>query len=120
MAAGIRATDAEIVAFVDSDSVLEEDAMRVLVQGFAEEKVGAICGHADVLNIRATWLTRMQAVRYFVAFKVLRRPSRSSAPSPAARAASPPTAARRSCPTSTGGRSRCSSASSRRSATTAR
>jgi hyaluronan synthase len=40
------------------------------VQGFADEKVGAICGHADVLNVRATWLTRMQAVRYFVAFKV--------------------------------------------------
>jgi hyaluronan synthase len=72
MAAGIRATDAEIVAFVDSDSVLEEDAMRVLVQGFADEKVGAICGHADVLNIRGTWLTRMQAVRYFVAFKVIK------------------------------------------------
>ena len=72
MAAGIRATDAEIVAFVDSDSVLEEDAVRELVQGFAEEKVGAICGHADVLNVRATWLTRMQAVRYFVAFKVVK------------------------------------------------
>jgi hyaluronan synthase len=72
MAAGIRATDAEIVAFVDSDSVLEEDAMRVLVQGFHHPKVGAICGHADVLNVRATWLTRMQAVRYFVAFKVIK------------------------------------------------
>jgi hyaluronan synthase len=72
MAAGIRATDAEIVAFVDSDSVLEENAMRILVQGFADEKVGAICGHADVLNIRGTWLTRMQAVRYFVAFKVIK------------------------------------------------
>src|SRR3954453_16733151 len=33
MAAGIRATDAEIVAFVDSDSVLEPDALRRLVQG---------------------------------------------------------------------------------------
>src|SRR3954447_8262775 len=31
MAAGIRATDAEIVAFVDSDSVLETDALRKLV-----------------------------------------------------------------------------------------
>jgi hyaluronan synthase len=72
MAAGIRATDAEIVAFVDSDSVLEVDAMRVLVQGFHDEKVGAICGHADVLNVRETWLTRMQAVRYFVAFKVIK------------------------------------------------
>ena len=31
-----------------------------------------ICGHADVLNLRETWLTRMQAVRYFVAFKVVK------------------------------------------------
>lgn len=72
MAAGIRATDAEIVAFVDSDSVLEPDALRILVQGFANKKVGAICGHADVLNVRESWLTKMQAVRYFVAFKVIK------------------------------------------------
>ena len=70
MAAGIRATDAQIIAFVDSDSVLEPDAMTKLVQGFHDPRVGAICGHADVLNLHATWLTKMQAVRYFVAFKV--------------------------------------------------
>jgi hyaluronan synthase len=72
MAAGIRATEAEIVAFVDSDSVLEPDAMRKLMQGFADPKVGAMCGHANVLNLRESWLTRMQAVRYFVAFKVVK------------------------------------------------
>ena len=72
MAEGIRATEAEIVAFVDSDSVLEPDALRILVQAFADERVGAVCGHADVLNVRATWLTKMQAVRYFVAFKVVK------------------------------------------------
>src|SRR4051794_41074337 len=70
MAAGIRATDAEIVAFVDSDSVLEPDALRRLVQGFADPRVGAVCGHADVFNVGATWLTKMQAVRYYVAFRV--------------------------------------------------
>jgi hyaluronan synthase len=52
--------------------VLEPDALRVLVQGFADERVGAICGHADVLNVEETWLTKMQAVRYFVAFKVVK------------------------------------------------
>ena len=70
MAAGIRATEAEIIAFVDSDSVLEPDALRILVQGFADQTVGAICGHADVLNLNDSWMTRMQAVRYYVAFKV--------------------------------------------------
>jgi hyaluronan synthase len=72
MAAGIRATTAEIVAFVDSDSVLEPDAMRAIVQPFADEGVGAVCGHADVLQPWASWLTRMQAVRYYVAFRVIK------------------------------------------------
>jgi hyaluronan synthase len=70
MAAGIRMTSAEVIAFVDSDSVLEPDALRVIVQGFADERVGAVAGHANVLNVNESWLTRMQAVRYFVAFKV--------------------------------------------------
>jgi hyaluronan synthase len=70
MAAGIRATSAEVIAFVDSDSVLEPDALRIIVQGFDDERVGAIAGHANVLNVHETWLTKMQAVRYYVAFKV--------------------------------------------------
>ena len=52
--------------------MLEPDALRIIVQGFADERVGAIAGHADVLNVEESWLTRMQAVRYFVAFKVVK------------------------------------------------
>jgi hyaluronan synthase len=72
MAAGIAATSAEIVAFVDSDSSLEPDAIRRIVQGFANPKVGAVCGHAAVQNPHQSWITRMQAVRYFVAFRVVK------------------------------------------------
>ena len=70
MAAGIRATSAQIIAFVDSDSSLERDALRRIVRGFADPKVGAIAGHAEVENSRASWIARMQTVRYFVAFRV--------------------------------------------------
>jgi hyaluronan synthase len=72
MAAGIRASDAEVIVFVDSDSVIEPGSLRTLVQPLADPRVGAVCGHADVLNVRETWLTRMQAVRYFVAFRVVK------------------------------------------------
>lgn len=72
MAAGMRATDAEILAFVDSDSSLDPDALHKLVQGFAEPGVGAVCGHADVANVDDSWLSRMQVVRYFVAFQVVK------------------------------------------------
>ncbi|HUA75403.1 MAG TPA: glycosyltransferase [Solirubrobacteraceae bacterium] len=72
MAAGIRASDAEVIVFVDSDSVVAPDALKALVQPFADGRVGAVCGHADVLNLRDNWLTRMQGVRYFVAFRVVK------------------------------------------------
>jgi hyaluronan synthase len=72
MAAGIRATDAEIVAFVDSDSTLRGDALRAIVQPFADRQVGAVCGQAEVLNARDNWLTKMQAVRYCVSFRVVK------------------------------------------------
>ncbi|HST54589.1 MAG TPA: glycosyltransferase [Solirubrobacteraceae bacterium] len=72
MAAGIRATSAEVIVFVDSDSVVEPDALHLLVQPLADPRVGAVCGHANVQNVRESWLTRMQAVRYFVAFRVVK------------------------------------------------
>lgn len=72
MAAGIRASVAAVIVFVDSDSVVEPDALRKLVQPLADPRVGAVCGHANVLNVRESWLTRMQAVRYFVAFRVVK------------------------------------------------
>ena len=72
MAAGIHASDAEVIVFVDSDCVVAPSALRELVQPLADPRVGAVCGHADVLNLRDSWLTRMQAVRYFVAFRVVK------------------------------------------------
>jgi hyaluronan synthase len=72
MAAGIRATTAELVAFVDSDSTLEPDALERLVRSFSDPAVGAVCGHADVQNLTESWLTKMQAVRYFVAFRIVK------------------------------------------------
>jgi hyaluronan synthase len=72
MAAGIRASEAEVIVFVDSDSTVEPAALKKLVQPLADPRVGAVCGHANVLNVRESWLTRMQAVRYFVAFRVVK------------------------------------------------
>jgi hyaluronan synthase len=72
MAAGIRATTAEVLVFVDSDSIVEPDGLRKLVQPFAEEQVGAVCGHTDVLNADENWMAKMQAVRYYIAFRVLK------------------------------------------------
>ena len=72
MAAGIRATTAEVLVFVDSDSMPGRDAVRLLVQGFADPDVGAISGLTYARNANANALTRMQAARYFVSYQLLK------------------------------------------------
>jgi hyaluronan synthase len=70
MAAGIRASQADLVCFVDSDSHLATDALRELVKPFVDPRVAIVTGHADVLNTGRNLLTRLQQVRYYVAFRV--------------------------------------------------
>jgi hyaluronan synthase len=72
MAAGIRATSAPILVFVDSDSLPARDGVRRLVQGFADPTVGAISGLTYVRNAEVNLLTRMQAARYYVSFQLLK------------------------------------------------
>jgi hyaluronan synthase len=72
MAAGIRRGNGEIVVFVDSDSVLEPDGLAKIVPDFADPTIGGVVGQADVLNKTENFLTRMQQVRYYVAFRVVK------------------------------------------------
>lgn len=71
MATGVRLSgDAEVLVFIDSDSLVEPDALRKLVRYFRDPSVGAVAGHTDVWNKNTNILTKMQAVRYYVAFRV--------------------------------------------------
>ena len=71
MATGIAAADdAEIFVFIDSDSQVTFDAVRTLVQYFADPSVGAVAGHTDVANETTNVLTRMQAMQYYIAFRI--------------------------------------------------
>lgn len=72
MAEGIRRADGEVIVFVDSDSYLDEDAVINLVQPFADRRIGGVVGHADVRNKAKNWMTAMQAVRYYSAFRVIK------------------------------------------------
>ncbi|MGV9713237.1 glycosyltransferase family 2 protein [Gordonia sp. NPDC003424] len=71
MAAGIAAdADSEIFVFIDSDSQVQPEAVRKLVAYFADPDVGAAAGHTDVANADTNILTRMQAMQYYIAFRV--------------------------------------------------
>jgi hyaluronan synthase len=71
MATGIAAAgDAEILIFIDSDSQVRRDAVGKLLAYFADPSVGAVAGHTDVCNKDTNVLTRMQAMQYYIAFRV--------------------------------------------------
>lgn len=72
MAEGIRRTKAEMLVFVDSDSMPAPGAVRKLVQGFADARVGGISGLTYVRNADTNTLTRMQAARYYISFQLLK------------------------------------------------
>jgi hyaluronan synthase len=70
MAEGVKLAKNEIIIFVDSDSFIDPSCVRHLVKCFAEKRIGAVSGHTDVHNADENLLTKMQAVRYYVAFKI--------------------------------------------------
>ena len=73
MATGMRATTAEIVLFVDSDSMPARMGLRKLVQGFSDPRVGCVAGMTHVRNASTNTLTRMQAARYYISFQLLKK-----------------------------------------------
>lgn len=72
MAAGARVATGEVLVYIDSDSFVQRDTMREMASGFADPDVGAVCGHANVENARTNFLTKMQEVRYYAAFRVVK------------------------------------------------
>jgi hyaluronan synthase len=72
MAEGIRRSSGEICVFIDSDSVIEPDGLNRLVADLRDPAVGAVVGHAHVLNKAEGAIPKMQQVRYYIAFRVLK------------------------------------------------
>lgn len=72
MAEGFRRSTGDILLFVDSDSYLARDGVHQIVQPFADARIGAVVGHAEVANAGVNWLTKMQQVRYYAAFRVIK------------------------------------------------
>ncbi|MGI5134299.1 bifunctional polysaccharide deacetylase/glycosyltransferase family 2 protein [Streptomyces sp. CA-106110] len=69
---GLAAASCELVVMVDGDTVFEPDAVRMIVQPFADPRVGAVSGNAKVAN-RGGLLGRWQHIEYVVGFNLDRR-----------------------------------------------
>ena len=72
MAAGALLAKHELLVFVDSDSFLDPFAIRNLVQPFKDEEMGGVSGRTDVANTYTNTLTKMQSVRYYIAFRIMK------------------------------------------------
>jgi N-acetylglucosaminyltransferase len=71
----IRATreaESEIIVSVDSDVVVDADAIRQLVRRFTDDRIAAVGGWVDVRNKQDNWLTRMQVVKYWYSYFFLK------------------------------------------------
>lgn len=69
MAYCARLAKNDIVVFIDSDSLVDNQAARELVRFMADPSVAAVTAHTFVANENVNILTKMQAIRYFVAFR---------------------------------------------------
>lgn len=71
-AEGIKRAKGEFVIFMDSDTMIEKDAIENIIAPFRDPEVGAVSGHLTVENSKQSALTKMQDGWYFTGFRIYR------------------------------------------------
>lgn len=69
---GVEMAKHDLVVFVDSDSFLAPTAIRHLIQPFQDPKMGGVAGRTDVENKYTNTITKLQTVRYYIAFRIMK------------------------------------------------
>ncbi len=69
---GLSLVQHELVVFLDADTHLQSDTLRLLVRPMSDETVVAVSGHAKVGNLRS-FIARCQALEYTCGFNLDRR-----------------------------------------------
>jgi cellulose synthase/poly-beta-1,6-N-acetylglucosamine synthase-like glycosyltransferase len=65
-------TDAELVLSVDSDVIVDANSLKNLVRHMHTTDADGVGGCVYVSNAKQNWLTRMQAVKYWVGYQFLK------------------------------------------------
>ncbi|HVB57284.1 MAG TPA: glycosyltransferase [Candidatus Acidoferrales bacterium] len=69
---GLSEAAGDITISIDADTIVDSDAIPLLVRHFADPKVGAVAGNVKVMN-RNRWLTRWQALEYITSQNLEKR-----------------------------------------------
>jgi hyaluronan synthase len=70
--AGFRRARGEILVTIDSDSVIEPEALLAITGPFRDPRIGAVAGRVGVLNRQDGLIPRMLHVRFILSFDFLR------------------------------------------------
>jgi len=73
----VRRAKTELIVSVDSDVIVEKQAVRELVRRFTAADIAAVGGRVHVLNSNENWLTRMQAIKYWFGYEYLKNLERA-------------------------------------------
>lgn len=68
----VLAARADLILSVDSDVIVEPSALRDLVRHMVSSGADAVGGCVFVANAGDNWLTRMQAVKYWIGYQFLK------------------------------------------------
>ena len=71
IAHAVRSTEAEIIVSIDSDVLVDSNAIRALLRRFTSDRMAAVGGRVFVSNPHESWLTRMQVIKYFMGYEYL-------------------------------------------------
>ena len=72
LATAISRAHGEIVVCIDSDSFVDPEAIKLLVQPFQDPRVAAVCGHGEAINKDEGLLSRLQHYWYAETFRLLK------------------------------------------------
>ena len=68
LAAGFSRARGHVLVTIDSDSVIEPQALLAIAGPFRDPKVGAVAGKVAAYNLESGWLPKMLHVRYILSF----------------------------------------------------
>jgi len=72
IANAVRRVETDYVVSVDSDVIVETDAISKLMCRFTSDDIAAVGGRVMVLNCNHNWLTKMQTIKYFYGYEFLK------------------------------------------------
>lgn len=61
---GVKRSNGEILVCIDSDTCVDKDALKLLVQPFVKKEIMASCGHGKVSNKDGSFLAKLQHYWY--------------------------------------------------------